>query len=238
MKNLLLTCFIIFISGCQTASNKQLSTMQQQLDKMQDVQTQIAIKVGLGELVRPDVIELSKDGVWVGSQSADIVIMEFTDLHCPYCKKFHNEVWPLVKEKYVDTNQVAILAREFPLASLHPKAPYAAVMLRCANQQGEYEAVKNDLFSLGNTLSKDSITQITSDYDLDETQFNACLKDTDVHNKVTESLKDAAALGLSSTPTFIIGRKVDNTITDYQIIKGAASLSQFSKIIDSFSSSK
>ena len=238
MKKLLLLCFVVILSGCQSTQNNENEELKKELAQLKKVQRQVAIKVGLGELVRPEKIELSSEAIWIGSKDAEVVMIEFTDLHCPYCKKFQQTVWPELKAKYVDTNKLAVSAREFPLASLHPKAPYAAVTLRCANEQDQYENVKERLFELGQSVVKGSLDEIVKDFNLDQEQFDACLANTDVHNIVTRSLQDAAELGLSSTPTFIIGKKEGNYITNYQILTGAGSLEKFGSVIEEVKKSK
>jgi len=238
MNKLLLLCFVAILSGCQSVQNNENTELKQELAQLKNVQRQIAVKVGLGALVRPEKIELSSDAVFIGSKDAEIVMIEFTDLHCPYCKKFQQTVWPDFKAKFVDTNLVGVSARELPLSSLHPKAPYAAVTLRCAYNQGQYEGVKDRLFELGNSMSKDSLDVIVNDFELDEEQFNACLVDTNIHNIVTHSLQDAAELGLTSTPTFIIGKKEGNFIVNYELISGAGSLDKFEAAIDKVRESK
>ncbi|MEL0633117.1 thioredoxin domain-containing protein [Pseudoalteromonas carrageenovora] len=238
MKKLLLLCFVVILSGCQSTQNNENEELKKELAQLKKVQRQVAIKVGLGELVRPEKIELSSEAIWIGSQDADVVMIEFTDLHCPYCKKFQQTVWPELKAKFVDTNKLAVSAREFPLSSLHPKAPYAAVTLRCANEQGQYENVKERLFELGQSVVKGSLDEIVKDFNLNQDQFDTCLANTDVHNIVTRSLQDAAELGLTSTPTFIIGKKEGNYITNYEILTGAGSIEKFGSVIEAVKTAK
>ena len=111
-------------------------------------------------------------------------------------------------------------------------------MLRCANQQGQYEAVKEQLFDLGSAITDSDIADVIKENQLDEEQFNACLADTKTHNLVTNSLNDAVSLGLGSTPVFIIGKKEGNYITNYEIVMGAKSVEDFTAVIERVKSSK
>lgn len=239
MKKLFLLPFsIALLAGCQSTTNEENSALRKEIENLKSIQRQIAIKVGLGGLVRPDKIELSSDGIWLGSPTADIVMIEYTDLNCPFCKKFQQTVWPEFKEKFVDSNEVAVIARELPLASLHPKAPYAAVMLRCADAQGKYEPVKNKLFELGNNLMKENITEIVTEFELDKEVFEKCTADTSVHNIVTNSIQEATELGLASTPTFIIGQREGNAIVNYTLLTGAGSIEAFSEAVEKVKTAK
>ena len=42
----------------------------------------------------------------LGSAEAQVMIIEFTDLQCPYCARFAHDTWPLLRERYVDTGKV------------------------------------------------------------------------------------------------------------------------------------
>lgn len=230
-KVLSLSLITALLIGCQTTNNKENIALKKEIENLKKVQRQVAIKVGLGALVRPEKIELSTDGIWIGSPSTDIVMIEFTDLNCPFCKQFQQTVWPSLKKEFVDTNQIAVLARELPLTSIHPKAPFAAVMLRCANEQEQYGPVKEKLFELGNSLNKENISEIVEEFELDGAEYDNCITDTNVHNVVTKSIAQASELGLIATPSFIIGKREGKTIVNYTLLSGAGSLEEFSAAI-------
>lgn len=234
VKKILLCALALLTSACQTTSHDsqaQIDALKKEVAQLKHVQTLVAQKVGLGSLVRPDEISITK-GYRIGSDEAEVVLLEFTDLHCPFCKKYHQDVWPELKKSYVETGKVLFIGREFPLASLHPKAAYAAVILRCGAKQDKYAETKDFLFEKGQGLAKSDLEKIVTDFALDETSFSACLKDAKVHNSISTSLLDAKKLGLSSTPAFILGKRKGNAITDYEIVNGAGSVEKFSEIIE------
>ena len=234
MKKILLIALTILLSACQTTSTEtdaQISELKAELKQIKHIQALVAQKVGLGELVRPDEISIL-NGQRVGDDSANIVLLEFTDLHCPFCAKYHTNVWPEIKANYVDTGKVLFVGKELPLQKLHPRAAYAAVTLRCAAAQGAYSETKDYLFEKGQQFSEQDLTIITSQNNLDVTAFEACLKDVSVHNQITNSLLDAKKLGFASTPTFIIGKRQGDMITEYEIVNGAGSVESFTQIFD------
>jgi protein-disulfide isomerase len=73
-----------------------------------------------------------------GNPNADIVIVEYSDTECPFCKQFH-ETMKRVIEEYGADGKVAWVYRHFPIPSLHPKAPKQAEALECAAEQGGNE---------------------------------------------------------------------------------------------------
>jgi len=72
----------------------------------------------------------------LGNIAAKIIIVEYSDLECPFCKVFHNTMHQVVKEY---AGEVAWVYRHFPIASLHPKAFHEAEATECAWEQGGNE---------------------------------------------------------------------------------------------------
>ena len=75
-----------------------------------------------------------------GNPNAKIVIVEYSDTECPFCKQFHETMKQIIAE-YGGDGRVAWVYRQFPIPSLHPKAPKEAEALECAAEQGG-----NDVF--------------------------------------------------------------------------------------------
>lgn len=73
-----------------------------------------------------------------GNPNAEIVIVEFSDTECPYCKMFHETMKQVIAE-YGGDGRVAWVYRHWPIPSLHPKAPKQAEALECAAEQGGNE---------------------------------------------------------------------------------------------------
>ena len=61
-----------------------------------------------------DTIEALKEKK-MGLESANIEIIEFASLTCGHCAKFHNEVFPKIKEEFIDTGKVSFIYKDFPL---------------------------------------------------------------------------------------------------------------------------
>lgn len=94
-------------------------------------------------------VEVSIDGEpFLGDDTAPVVMVEFTDYQCPFCKRAFNSNFLQLKEEYIDTNKVKYVVRDFPL-SFHPNAEPAAIAANCAFDQGgnrTYFAYHNLLF--------------------------------------------------------------------------------------------
>lgn len=80
----------------------------------------------------------SADEHILGNPSADIVVVEFSDTECPFCKQFHTPMHQLIDEFGKD-GTIAWVYRHFPIPQLHPKAAKEGQALECATEQGGNE---------------------------------------------------------------------------------------------------
>ncbi|HET8581072.1 MAG TPA: thioredoxin domain-containing protein [Candidatus Paceibacterota bacterium] len=78
---------------------------------------------------------VSKDDHIQGNPNAKVVIVEYSDPECPFCKQF-NTTLEQIMAKYGSTGDVAWVYRHFPIPQLHPKAPKEAEALECVNELG------------------------------------------------------------------------------------------------------
>ena len=160
------------------------------------------VTVSIDELMKPGPLgEMSE-----GSEDATVTIVEYASLTCPHCARFHNNVYPQLKEKYIDTGKVRLIMREFPLDRL---ALAAAMIARCAD--------KKQFFSLQTVLykqqtvwarSKDPATELFKIAKLagfTEEKFNACLQNKEIAQGIIDVRKDGVdKFQVGSTPTFFI----------------------------------
>ncbi len=75
----------------------------------------------------------------IGDESASIKMIEFASLTCGHCAKFHNEVFPIIKEKYIDTGKIAFTYKDFPLDKFALKA---SVIARCSGNDRFFSFLK------------------------------------------------------------------------------------------------
>jgi protein-disulfide isomerase len=147
--------------------------------------------------------------MFIGKADAKVTIVEYMSMTCPHCARFSNDVFPKIKEKYVDTGKVKFILREFPLDT--PAA--AAIMLaRCA-PQGEYFPMVEALFKSQGTwaVSNDiraALLQMAKLAGFTQESFNACLTNQKLLDDVNATREKASKdFGVDSTPTFFIGGK-------------------------------
>ncbi|MCQ3953895.1 MAG: hypothetical protein DPW15_11575 [Chloroflexi bacterium] len=155
-----------------------------------------------------------------GPDDAPIVIVEFSDFQCPFCRRFHDETYRALLDAY--PGQIRFVYRNLPLTSIHPDAMPSAIASLCANDQNAYWDYHDKLFS-SETLTRETFIQYATDLSLDVEEFTACL-DSDKHDEfISQDMEFALNLGVQSTPTFFINGLA---------VVGAQPLSTFTQIID------
>lgn len=141
-----------------------------------------------------------------GQIEAPVKIIEFSDLECPYCKRFHAVLQRIVKE-YPD--QVVWIYRHLPLAN-HRKARQEAEASECAASLGGEEkfwAFVDRVFEItpsNDGLNPERLPQVAAEIDLDRSEFQRCLTERRFSDRVTADLIDARASGGTQTPYSIL----------------------------------
>ncbi|MFQ5540993.1 MAG: DsbA family protein [Candidatus Paceibacteria bacterium] len=152
---------------------------------------------------------VSADEHILGNPDADIVIVEYSDLECPFCKQFHVTMQQIIDE-YGPDGTVAWVYRHFPLSQLHPKAPKESEASECAWEQGgndAFWAYVNRVYEItpsNNGLDLAQLPIIAGDIGLDVNAFNTCLDSGKYASKVEAQFNDAIAAGGQGTPHNVI----------------------------------
>jgi len=137
-----------------------------------------------------------------GPEDAPVVMIEFSDYECPFCKKWRMEVYDPLFANYGDV--IRFVYRDFPIQSIHPEAVPAAVAANCAGEQGKYWEYHDLLFLGGRELGRETYLAYAEELDLDMEAFQACLESEEQRQEVLDDFNDGVRLGVRGTPTFFI----------------------------------
>jgi len=154
----------------------------------------------------------------LGNPEAPVIVIEYSDLECPYCKDFH-ETMAQVMNYYGKSGKVAWVFRNFPIPQLHSKAPKEAEAAECAAAQGGNEAFFtyiNKVFAItpsNNGLNLASLPQIAEEMGLDRQIFEQCLSSGIYTQKVSQAYTQAVAEGAQGTPHTVIMARGENILT-------------------------
>jgi protein-disulfide isomerase len=166
----------------------------------------------------------------LGRADAPVTVVEFNDLQCPFCARFHATTFPEIKKNYIDTGKVRFINRDLPLDDLHPQAIRAANAARCGGEQNKYWEVAAKIIENSGSLSPQSIDQYAKLAGVDMKKFQSCMESGRNLDAIRESAQAARALGVSGTPSFVIGRVTGDTL-DGQIYVGALPYASFDAAI-------
>lgn len=143
---------------------------------------------------------------WVyGNPKAKVTIVEFADIDCPFCKKFHKTAKDIVDES---KGRVKWVFRHAPLDSLHPQARTKANMLECIAAQTDNDTFWRALDQLETgevaLASKDDYLAFAESHGADKEKFDTCMADGTYQDKVARHLDEAQRLGMKGTPFSVI----------------------------------
>jgi protein-disulfide isomerase len=145
----------------------------------------------------------------LGNPAAPIKIIEYSDLECPFCKRFH-ETMTQVMNEYGKDGKVAWVYRHFPIDGLHSKARNEAYATECAAEIGgesmfwKYMDKIIEITPSNNGLDPAELPKIAKDLGLDTTKFADCMASGKYQTKVDGSIADAQSGGALGTPWSII----------------------------------
>jgi protein-disulfide isomerase len=154
-----------------------------------------------------------------GDESAPLIVVEYSDFQCPFCKRAAPDLRKLV-DVYPET--VRLVWRHFPLPG-HPEARGAAEAAACAGEQNAFWEYHDQLFANQDSLASADLRRYAEDVGLDVSQFDACVESHRYEATVTDDLAGGNRLGISATPAvFINGR----------LILGAVGYEVYRRVID------
>ncbi len=149
-----------------------------------------------------------KDHV-LGDPNAPVSIITFTDLECPFCKRFHVTMNQIMDE-YGKAGKVRWIFRQLPLEQLHSKAKNEAIASECAGDLGGNDAFWKyvdrvfEITPSNNGLDPLELPKIAEYVGLNKTKFNACLTSGKFDKLISDSIENGMKSGALGTPYAVI----------------------------------
>jgi protein-disulfide isomerase len=158
------------------------------------------------EINRDELIALMEKGPGPsrGVAGAQIVMVEFSDFQCGYCRKFAFETLPKLEERYIQGGKMRFIYRH--MAVLGQPSAQAAQAASCAFEQGKFWEYHDTLFRSKSPVafSATQLKRYAADLRLDEQGFGACLDSGRYAERVQAETVFGRALGASGTPSFLV----------------------------------
>jgi len=171
----------------------------------------------------------------LGSKTAPITIVEFTDYQCPFCQRFHVTVFGDLKKQYIDTGKVRFYSRDLPLDVIHPNAHRAAEAARCAADQHQFWALRDAMGAHPNELEMDNLVADAKGLKMDVPRFRACVESHKYKDAVDGDVLEARRIGADGTPAFVIGKSTPEGV-DGELMVGAQPLIEFERRLNALGS--
>ena len=156
----------------------------------------------------------------LGRDDAPVTVIEFSDYHCPFCKRAEDTVAQILA-RYGD--RVRLVFKDFPIDQLHPQSRRAHEAARCAAEQSRFWEYHKLLFAGPPQASPDQLKTLAERAGIDVGRFERCLADGGHKADIQHDVDEGVALGVNATPTFFINGRP---------LSGAQPLETFVRLID------
>ncbi len=167
------------------------------------------------------VAELSTNSIYdlvFGNSDAPVSIIMYSSYNCGYCRKFFNEVFPQIKERYINTGNVKLILKPTDLSGNELITKSLSVLV-CLNQWGNTEYLHELLLLEPNVAISKRFEEVTDSFINESENMAECL----LSNESTEYIKNNSTILLSNgfcgTPVFITGSKIMKGYKEFYIFE-------------------
>jgi protein-disulfide isomerase len=198
--------------------NQKLAAQRDTFLRSLRSQAAVAIHLKAPPLFRAEVS--TDGGPFKGTEAAPVTIVEFSDFHCPFCKR----VLPTlaqIESQYGD--KVKLVFRDYPIDQLHPGARKAHEAARCANEQGKFWAYHNVLFANAPKASPEQLKAYAQEVELDVAALEQCFSSGKYQTAVKKDIEEGTRAGVPGTLAFFINGR---------LVSGAQPLAAFVGVVE------
>jgi protein-disulfide isomerase len=178
---------------------------------------------------------IKRDRPVLGAETAPVVVIEVMSYKCAHCQRFHERVFPTIRERYITPGKVRWIM--IPASEDQADSNLAIFKIgRCAEQQGDYWRLLDFMFANGLRSSFALDDLLGKETSVDAAGIQACMTSFRVRQEVAGDFRELNSLlqkGLfQGTPAFYLRRKKpDGTFVEASV-SGEQMLGYFSKVLD------
>jgi protein-disulfide isomerase len=144
-----------------------------------------------------------------GNPAGDVTLVEFFDYNCPYCRR----VAPTVVELEEADPGLRVVYKEFPI--LGPGSEFAARAALASQLQDKYVPFHNALMRATDQVTEQTVIEIAREVGLDTERLEQDMRDPAIEEAIARNLQLANALGITGTPSFVIGDRMVPGAADF-----------------------
>lgn len=160
-------------------------------------------------------IETPFAGAWAGAEDGDVVLVEFFDFNCPFCRQSSADVERLLAED----PKLKLVFRDMPV--LGPDSERFARASLSAAEQGRYLAFYRAVFEGQGALDQRRLIRTVRQSGLDEAKVAGALDAKRIDAEIERNLALGRALGLTGTPSYVVGNQILSGAVGYDGLKEA-----------------
>jgi protein-disulfide isomerase len=210
----------------------QLNAQQQQiLAALEDLKKMVRGR-GQPALKPPQSLSVAEEP-FKGEPAARVALVEYADLQCPFCRRFDREVYPRIRDSYINTGKLKFFHRDMPLG-FHEGALPAARAVHCAAEQNKYWEMHDSLLVDTASLTAADIDARAAQLGLNVAELDKCISSNRFADVIQRSVAEANEMQISGTPTFLIGTldAAGNVVSVQKTVVGAAPFESFKAALE------
>lgn len=163
-------------------------------------------------------------------ENAKVAVVEFSDLNCPFCKRFSQETFPLLEQQFIETDEVVFVHKDFPSVGNEAEQQVHSVAECVRKELGDvkyFQFIDEIYANEGNTTKEQAIEKANKEYGIFVNTVESCSNSQVIIDKIREDALEAQNQGFQGTPSFIIGRIIDGRIVEGETLVGAQPYNAF-----------
>lgn len=168
---------------------------------------------------RPENIVFENDlDIVYGKDSTDITIFMFSSYNCVFCRKFFENVFPALKDEYMNSGKVKLVVK---LVALERNAPvvHSLMLAVCINKFGDFRKLNELLLKEPKVVYTDKFMAVKNEL-IEKDEFVAeCMLSGESEKYILRNIVDFRRLKCTGTPTFVINNKIYKGYRDYNEFK-------------------
>lgn len=162
-----------------------------------------------------------------GDSTARIWIVIVSDFQCPFCRQWHDEVFPSIVREYVESGRVRLAYVHLPLGN-HQNALPAAEAAMCAGVQGRFWEMHDAIFrTMGRWAAMPEphtlFDSLAAGLGVTRSPYRSCIETRATRALIESDARRVSDAGVAATPTFFVGEEK---------IEGAAGLADFRAVVE------
>ena len=151
-------------------------------------------------------------GYVLGDAGAPLELTEYADYQCPFCQTFATLQMPTIRQRLIETGRIRWRFRDFPLQQ-HRHARVAAHAAACADEQGKFWPMHDRIFEGQPEWAEErdataAFKRYSGEVGLDAGKYDECMRTAKYAGRIQASYEEGVRLGVSSTPTILVGGRL------------------------------